>query len=79
VPLYDGSKPHRSGSTIHVKLLLRDANGVNLSSDGVVLTALGTAPWPVSVPDRSSEDSGASNPGGRFRFTALDGHAELCL
>lgn len=54
----DLSKPKKAGSTIPVKLRLCTADGTNLSSPGVSVTALGDV-----------RASGKANPGNVFRFT----------
>jgi hypothetical protein len=69
VALYDQTKVHQSGSTIPIKLEITDANGNNLSSAGLVVTAVG-----ISLVSTNAygpvEDSGNSNPDNNFRFTS---------
>ena len=66
-PLYDQEKANKSGSTIPIKLQLCNTSGHNLSSPGIVVTAIGvmklsdTAFGPV-------EDSGNANPDFNFRY-----------
>lgn len=69
---YDPNKAHKSGSTVPVKLQLVDANGVNVSSAGIVVTALGTAQASTYAPG-PLEDAGNANPDDNFRFTNFDG------
>nr|MDQ3804909.1 PKD domain-containing protein [Acidobacteriota bacterium] len=66
--LYDQAQEHNSGSTIPVRLQIADAAGNNLSSPGVVVTALGVAQVPnASVGDLEPAASN-SDPDGVFRF-----------
>lgn len=69
--LYDQTKAARSGSTIPIKLGLCGASGANLSSSGIVLTAIGTR---LVSPDAwgEVEDAGNANPDMNFRFTMFD-------
>jgi hypothetical protein len=55
--LYSQTQAHNPGSTIPIKLELCTAQGKNLSSPAITLTAIGLAP-----------NSGSSNPGGVFRY-----------
>jgi hypothetical protein len=56
--LYDPSHAKNSGSTYPIKVQLVDANGINKSTSGITLQALGTVPSP-----------GNSQPDNFFRFT----------
>ena len=55
------SKGDESGSTIPVKISLCDANGVNVSSRSITVTAVGLSPT------GTLNDSGHANPGNLFR------------
>jgi len=70
--LYDETKAHRNGSTIPVKLQLTVANGVNMSSQNIVVTALGISQLSTAAPEEV-EDAGNANPDDNFRFTNFDG------
>ena len=65
-PLYDQNRAFTAGSTVPIKLQLCDANGNNLSSASITVTALS-----VSAPGMA--DAGGSNPGNVFRFDATLG------
>lgn len=70
--LYDPNKAHQSGSTIPIKLQLTDAEDVNVSSTGVVVTALSV----TKLSDNSTgdvADAGNANPDSNFRFTNFNG------
>ncbi len=56
------SKGHESGSTIPVKIRVCDANGRNVGSRSLTVTAVGISPTGVL------NDAGNANPGNRFRF-----------
>lgn len=64
---YDTSKTHKRGSTIPIKLQLCDADGQNLSSPALVLTAFEVLFVSSSV-SGDPEDSGSANPDGNFRY-----------
>ncbi|HVL69824.1 MAG TPA: hypothetical protein VM364_21375 [Vicinamibacterales bacterium] len=65
-PLYDVAKPHKSGSTVPIRLMLTDAAGTNVSSAEIVVTAVRVqhaatgASFPIAYPNGS--------PGATFRF-----------
>ena len=67
--LNDQTKAHKSGSTIPIKLQLRDANGANLSSSSIVVHAVEL----VRVSTQTTgpvEDAGNANPDFNFRYEA---------
>jgi probable HAF family extracellular repeat protein len=67
--LYDAEKTHKSGSTVPIKIQLCDANGVNLSSPQVQVTAdmvIRVSDDTEGVPDAA----GTSNPDSNFRYDA---------
>jgi hypothetical protein len=68
VPLYDQTKVHHSGSTIPIKLNIVDANGNNISSANLVVTAVGVSLISTSVYG-PVEDAGNANPDNDFRFS----------
>lgn len=69
-PLFDGSKPHKAGSTIPIKIQLCDARGSNLSSAGINVSAVGITMDGVSPPNyEPAIGSGAANPDNRFRYS----------
>jgi probable HAF family extracellular repeat protein len=65
--LTDLTKPAKSGSTIAVKLLLRDASGNNISSTLVTVSAVGVRRVSDAT-SAESDGSGKANPDGKFRF-----------
>jgi hypothetical protein len=69
--LYDQTKAAKSGSTIPIKLQLCNSAGVNLSSSGIVVHAIGTR---LISPNAwgAVEDAGNANPDMDFRFTMFD-------
>lgn len=68
---YDQTKAVKSGGTIPIKLELCSASGANLSSPGVVLTAVGTRL--VSTDAWGDvQDAGDANPDMNFRFKTFD-------
>ncbi|HEX6623132.1 MAG TPA: hypothetical protein VF064_05430 [Pyrinomonadaceae bacterium] len=69
--LHDETRAHRGGSVIPIKLRLVDANGVNVSSQNIALTALGTSRLSDEAPGEVA-DAGAANPDYNFRFTTFD-------
>ncbi len=70
-PLFDQTEPHRSGSVILVRLQLLDANGVNVSSRNLTVTA-------IDVDGNATllQTAGRSNPDNVFRFV---GHQYLLI
>jgi hypothetical protein len=64
---YDTTKTHKRGSTIPIKLQLCDADGQNLSSPAIVLTAFEVL-FVSSAVSGDPEDSGSANPDGNFRY-----------
>ncbi len=75
-PQFDQTKAHKSGSTIPIKLQLCDANGNNLSSPNIAVTALGTLKLSDYAPGEV-EDAGNSNPDDNFRLTGDIYHFNL--
>ena len=71
-PLYDPSKPAKSGSTIPIRLQLCSAAGVNLSSPNFVVHATGVIQTSnlISGP---AVDAGNANPDFEFRYDATLG------
>jgi hypothetical protein len=65
--LYDPAKANKAGSTAPIKLQLADGAGVNLSSAGTVVHALGVSPL-TSTNYGPVNDAGNSNPGQNFRY-----------
>jgi hypothetical protein len=71
--LYDQTKAHKSGSTVPIKLQLCDANGVDVSSAGVIVNATGLAKKDATA-TASVDDAGAANsPDNNFRYDATLG------
>jgi hypothetical protein len=67
--LYDQSKYVNSGATVPIKLQLTDANGVNVSSASIVLTALQVTM--TGAPTGTvAEAPGNANPDNNFRYDA---------
>jgi hypothetical protein len=66
-PQYDQTKVSKSGSTIPIKLIITDANGNNISSAGIVITAVNLVQTSTNV-SGDPQDSGNSNPDNNFRF-----------
>jgi len=64
--LYDASKVHKSGSTIPIKLQLCSASGENLSSEQLIVHAVGVSLVSSST-SGTPEDAGNANPDGDFR------------
>jgi hypothetical protein len=65
--LYDPTKAAKSGSTIPIKIYLANAQGQDVSSSGIVLTALQV----VKISNSTTSDvldAGNSNPDSNFRF-----------
>ncbi|MDT5063454.1 MAG: hypothetical protein QOH63_3913 [Acidobacteriota bacterium] len=65
--LFDQTTAYKSGSTIPIKLQLTNANGVNVSSSSIVVTALSV----VRVSTNTSgavTDAGNANPDSNFRY-----------
>lgn len=69
VALYDQTKVHKLGSTVPIKLQLCDANGVNRSSSGILVTAT-RLEQENSVVEGTPVDSGSANPDSNFRYDA---------
>jgi hypothetical protein len=69
VALYDQTKAHKSGSTVPIKLQLTNAGGANVSSAGLVVTALGTTLISTNAAG-TLEDAGSSNPDFDFRYSS---------
>ena len=65
--LYDQTAVHNSGSTIPIKLAIKNAAGNNISSASTVVTAVGVALISTSVYG-PVEDAGNANPDNNFRF-----------
>lgn len=70
--LYDPTKAHRTGSTIPIKIQLCDANGLNVSSAGLAVTAQAVTLASTNA-SGSLEDSGQANPDLNFRYDAALG------
>lgn len=68
VPLYDQTQVRKSGSTIPIKVKIVDANGINVSSSNIVVTAVGMSLVTTTVYG-PVEDSGNANPDDNFRFS----------
>lgn len=64
---YDQTKEHKSGSTVPIKLQLRDAAGKNVSSAGIAVQAVGVASLPTGAPG-PLENAGNANPDNSFRY-----------
>jgi hypothetical protein len=64
--LFDNTKPKNSGSTLPIRLRLTDAAGANVSSPGVTVQAVKLVRYDGQ--EYAPEDSGASGPGGSFRY-----------
>lgn len=71
-PLYDQTKAVKSGATIPIKLQLCDANGANLSSSNVVVTATTLTRVSDNAPG-TIQDSGNANPDTNFRYDPILG------
>jgi Bacterial Ig-like domain (group 3)/IPT/TIG domain len=63
--LYDETKQNNSGSSVPIKVRLRDAFGANVSTSSIVLTVSGLSPNPAP----------GEPPTGTFTLTTLDGEA----
>jgi probable HAF family extracellular repeat protein len=74
VALYDQTKAYKSGSTLPIKVQLRDATGANVSSSSITVTA--TAVTQISNSASGAlVDSGNANPDNNFRYdTSLAGY-----
>jgi YVTN family beta-propeller protein len=70
--LYDPNRSVKKGATFPIKLQICDANGYNLSSPGIVLTAQGVSIITSGSPG-PLEDSGNANPDSGFRFDSTLG------
>ncbi|MGD0289798.1 MAG: SBBP repeat-containing protein [Candidatus Binataceae bacterium] len=64
---YDTTHAKQTGSTVPIKLMICDANGVNESASSIVLHATGVILVSTSAPEPLS-DSGNANPDDDFRF-----------
>ena len=70
--LYDPTKAAKSGSTIPIKIYLANAQGQDVSSSGIVVTALQV----VKISNSTTSDvldAGNSNPDNNFRFDSTLG------
>ncbi len=67
VPLYDPTKAFKSGSTIGIKLQLNNADGLNVSSAAIVVTALRVVQTSTNAVT-DVQDPGDSNPDNNFRL-----------
>jgi hypothetical protein len=65
--LYDPTHAVKSGATVPIKIALCDSNGNDVSSSGIVVTAVSLAQVSTSTTD-IIEDAGNSNPDNNFRF-----------
>lgn len=65
--LFDATRAVKSGSTLPVKLRLTDASGADLSSAGIVLTAI-RVDLVSTVATAAVQESGNANPDSNFRF-----------
>jgi Bacterial Ig-like domain (group 3)/Lamin Tail Domain/Divergent InlB B-repeat domain len=68
VALYDQTKAANSGSTIPVKVEITNADGTNVSSADMVLTAVGVGPASTNTYGPVA-NAGNANPNNIFRFT----------
>jgi hypothetical protein len=66
--LYDSTRPHKSGSTIPIKLAVCGARGHNLSSPQLQLRAISISPTSNPTLILPINDSGNANKGSVFRF-----------
>lgn len=66
--LYDPTKSHKLGSTVPLRARLCDANGANLSSPEVILTATGLVKLDNSAATAPADSPGSSNPDHAFRY-----------
>lgn len=67
-PLYDTTRAHRLGSTVPLQVQLCDADGANLSSPDLTVTATGLIKLDGSATTVLAEDSGNANPDDAFRY-----------
>lgn len=67
VPQYDPTKAFRAGSTIGIKMQLFDANGLNVSSAAIVVTALRVIQTSTNAVT-DVQDPGDSNPDNNFHL-----------
>lgn len=67
-PLFDQAKSHRLGSVVPIRLRLCDADGANLSSASLTLTATGLVKKDPSASTAVVEDAGNANPDSAFRY-----------
>ncbi|MGH9928297.1 MAG: TolB family protein, partial [Pyrinomonadaceae bacterium] len=65
--LFDQTKPVRSGSTLPIRLQLTNANGVNVSSASLGVTALSVLRVSTNT-SNDVQDSGNANPDNNFRY-----------
>lgn len=72
--LYDPTKAVKSGSAIPIKVALCDANGADVSSSSLVVTAVSVTQISTNAPVTLTS-SGNANPGNTFRFDATLGTA----
>lgn len=69
-PLFDQSRAYRLKSTVPVRFQLCDAQGQNLSSASIVVTATGLVKRDGIATSTTVEDAGNANPDDRFRYDA---------
>jgi hypothetical protein len=65
--LYDPTKPHKSGSTVPIKLQICGASGQNESSAQRLVSATGLR-MVAATTEVGVEDSGSANPESNFRY-----------
>ncbi len=72
-PLFNQTRAYRLGSVVPIRLQLLDADGNNLSSDSLVLTATALVQTDGTADPLVVEDAGNSNPDSAFRYDAALG------
>lgn len=70
--LYDQSKSHHIGNTVPIKIMLCDANGNDVSSSAITVTATGLTEVSSQTPGPLVSD-GSANPDNNFRFDSTLG------
>lgn len=70
VALYDQTRSVKRGATIPIKVRLVDANGVNVSSPGIVLSAVKLVLVGGGASDAIVSDQNNANSDGNFRYDA---------
>jgi hypothetical protein len=70
--LYDWTKSQRAGANYTIKIELCDAAGTNVSSEGIVLTAIEVVDKDGTTFRLEPNFSGGSNDGFVFRYNATD-------